>query len=46
MRLLKNAKGVVKLVVRYTPKLLDEMERRFEDQRRFARQQSSSFGSH
>uniref|UniRef100_A0A915EPJ8 PDZ domain-containing protein n=1 Tax=Ditylenchus dipsaci TaxID=166011 RepID=A0A915EPJ8_9BILA len=27
VRLLKNAKGTVKLVVRYTPKLLDEMER-------------------
>ncbi|VDP22380.1 unnamed protein product, partial [Soboliphyme baturini] len=33
VELLKNAVGVVKLVVRYSPKLLDEMERRFEQQR-------------
>ncbi|KAI1712010.1 PDZ domain (Also known as DHR or GLGF) domain-containing protein [Ditylenchus destructor] len=43
VRLLKNAKGTVKLVVRYTPKLLDEMERRFEEQRRRNRQESPSF---
>ncbi|KAH7723093.1 LIN-7 protein [Aphelenchoides avenae] len=43
VRLLKSAKGQVKLVVRYTPKLLDEMERRFDEQRRRGRQQSPSF---
>jgi hypothetical protein len=43
VRLLKNAKGTVKLVVRFTPKLLDEMERRFEEQRRRVHQQSPSF---
>lgn len=32
--LLKSAQGTVRLVVRYTPRLLDEMERRFERQRR------------
>ncbi|KAI6197253.1 PDZ/DHR/GLGF domain protein [Aphelenchoides besseyi] len=43
VRLLKNAKGTVKLVVRYTPKLLDEMERRYDEQTRRAHQQSPSF---
>ncbi|CAD5210382.1 unnamed protein product [Bursaphelenchus xylophilus] len=43
VHLLKNAKGTVKLVVRYTPKLLDEMERRFDEQRRRVHQQSPSF---
>ncbi|CAB3411251.1 unnamed protein product [Caenorhabditis bovis] len=38
--LLKSAVGSVKLVVRYTPKLLDEMERRFERQRLRSNQQS------
>ncbi|OUC49315.1 PDZ/DHR/GLGF domain protein [Trichinella nativa] len=33
VELLKNATGTVKLIVRYTPKLLEEMERRFEQQR-------------
>lgn len=33
VELLKNATDTVKLVVRYTPKLLEEMERRFEKQR-------------
>ncbi|VDK22643.1 unnamed protein product, partial [Anisakis simplex] len=40
VELLKSARGSVKLVVRYTPKLLDEMERRFERQRRRANQHS------
>ncbi|CAB4001065.1 lin-7 homolog C-like [Paramuricea clavata] len=31
--LLKAAEGKVRLVVKYTPKLLDEMEQRFERQR-------------
>uniref|UniRef100_A0A914C3L1 Protein lin-7 homolog n=1 Tax=Acrobeloides nanus TaxID=290746 RepID=A0A914C3L1_9BILA len=43
VHLLKTAKGTVKLVVRYTPKLLDEMERRFDEQRRRTHQQSPSF---
>uniref|UniRef100_A0A8R1HW67 Protein lin-7 homolog n=1 Tax=Caenorhabditis japonica TaxID=281687 RepID=A0A8R1HW67_CAEJA len=38
--LLKSAAGSVKLVVRYMPKLLDEMERRFERQRLRSSQQS------
>ncbi|KJH49781.1 PDZ/DHR/GLGF domain protein [Dictyocaulus viviparus] len=38
--LLKSAQGTVRLVVRYTPRLLDEMERRFERQRRRLNQQS------
>ena len=38
--LLKSAQGSVKLVVRYTPRLLEEMERRFERQRRRFNQQS------
>uniref|UniRef100_A0A0K0ESV8 Protein lin-7 homolog n=1 Tax=Strongyloides stercoralis TaxID=6248 RepID=A0A0K0ESV8_STRER len=42
VELLKAAKGSVKLVVRYTPKLLEEMERRFEKQRRRTNQQSPS----
>uniref|UniRef100_A0A914QJI9 PDZ domain-containing protein n=3 Tax=Panagrolaimus TaxID=55784 RepID=A0A914QJI9_9BILA len=41
--LLKSAKGTVKLVVRYTPQLLDEMERRFEEQRRRIQGQSPTF---
>ncbi|CAI4224122.1 unnamed protein product [Auanema sp. JU1783] len=40
--LLKSAQGTVKLVVRYTPRLLDEMERRFERQRRRVNQPSPS----
>ncbi|CAN99708.2 Protein lin-7 homolog [Caenorhabditis elegans] len=38
--LLKSAVGSVKLVIRYMPKLLDEMERRFERQRIRSTQQS------
>jgi len=33
VELLKAAQGTVKLVVRYTPKLLEDMEKRFERQR-------------
>ncbi|KAF7638287.1 lin-7-like protein, partial [Meloidogyne graminicola] len=46
VRLLKNSKGSVKLVVRFTPKLLDEIEKRFEEQRRRTehQQHSPSFG--
>ncbi|VDM95289.1 unnamed protein product [Thelazia callipaeda] len=40
VELLKSARGTVRLVVRYTPRLLDEMERRFERQRRRANQNS------
>lgn len=40
VELLKSATGTVKLVVRYMPKLLDEMERRFERQRRRTNQNS------
>ncbi|KAI6183736.1 Protein CBR-LIN-7 [Aphelenchoides bicaudatus] len=46
VKLLKNAKGTVKLVVRYTPKLLEEMERRYDEQTRRAHQQSPSFSRH
>ncbi|KAE9550418.1 hypothetical protein FO519_006363 [Halicephalobus sp. NKZ332] len=44
VQLLKSSKGSVKLVVRYTPQLLDEMERRFEEQRRRNLQHSPTFG--
>ena len=33
VELLKQAQGTVKLVVRYTPKVLDEMEARFDKAR-------------
>lgn len=33
VELLKAAQGSVKLVVRYTPKILEEMEMRFDKQR-------------
>lgn len=33
VELLKAAQGSVKLVVRYTPKVLEEMEMRFDKQR-------------
>ncbi|CDS43007.1 protein lin 7 B [Echinococcus multilocularis] len=33
VELLKSAQGTVRLVVRYTPKVLDEMEARFDKQR-------------
>jgi len=44
VELLKNAQGTVKLVVRYTPRLLEEMEKRFEKQRRRATQPSPGPG--
>lgn len=37
--LLKSAKDKVKLVVRYTPKVLEEMEARFDRQRAARRRQ-------
>ena len=37
--LLKAASGTVKLVVRYTPKVLEEMESRFDKQRSARRRQ-------
>lgn len=39
VELLKQAHGSVKLVVRYTPKVLEEMELRFDKQRARRRQQ-------
>uniref|UniRef100_UPI00358E5E3C protein lin-7 homolog B-like isoform X2 n=1 Tax=Myxine glutinosa TaxID=7769 RepID=UPI00358E5E3C len=42
VELLKQAHGSVKLVVRYTPKVLDEMEARFEKLRTAKRRQQSS----
>jgi hypothetical protein len=44
VRLLKGAREAVTLVVRYTPRLLEEMERRFEEQAKRAQQHSPSFG--
>jgi C-terminal processing protease CtpA/Prc len=41
VELLKAAQGTVKLVVRYTPKLLEEMEARFDRQRTARRRQQS-----
>lgn len=41
VELLKAAQGTVKLVVRYTPKLLEEMEQRFDRQRTARRRQPS-----
>ncbi|KAF2879351.1 hypothetical protein ILUMI_26821 [Ignelater luminosus] len=41
VELLKQAHGSVKLVVRYTPKVLEEMEMRFDKQRARRRQQFS-----
>lgn len=41
VELLKQAHGSVKLVVRYTPKVLEEMELRFDKQRARRRQQIS-----
>lgn len=38
VELLKAAQGSVKLVVRYTPKVLEEMELRFDKQRARRRQ--------
>ncbi|KAI4470081.1 protein lin-7 [Holotrichia oblita] len=42
VELLKQAHGSVKLVVRYTPKVLEEMEMRFDKQRARRRQQQYS----
>ncbi|GJQ68529.1 hypothetical protein Trydic_g17099 [Trypoxylus dichotomus] len=42
VELLKQAHGSVKLVVRYTPKVLEEMEMRFDKQRARRRQQQFS----
>lgn len=39
VELLKQAIGSVKLVVRYTPKVLEEMEMRFDKQRAARRRQ-------
>jgi len=39
VELLKQAQGSVKLVVRYTPKVLEEMEMRFDKQRAARRKQ-------
>jgi len=44
VELLKNAIGTVKLVVRYTPKLLEEMERRFDRQRQVAAATAAAAG--
>lgn len=40
VELLKQAQGTVKLVVRYTPKVLEEMELRFDKQRAARRRQN------
>ncbi|XP_053545930.1 protein lin-7 homolog B [Bombina bombina] len=46
VELLKAAQGTVKLVVRYTPKVLEEMEARFEKMRTARRrQQQNSYTS-
>ncbi|XP_078511290.1 protein lin-7 homolog B isoform X2 [Lissotriton helveticus] len=46
VELLKAAQGTVKLVVRYTPKVLEEMEARFEKMRTARRrQQQNSYSS-
>uniref|UniRef100_S4RFC1 Lin-7 homolog B (C. elegans) n=1 Tax=Petromyzon marinus TaxID=7757 RepID=S4RFC1_PETMA len=42
VELLKQAQGSVKLVVRYTPKVLEEMEARFEKMRTAKRRQQST----
>ncbi|KPP73977.1 protein lin-7C-like, partial [Scleropages formosus] len=43
VELLKAAQGTVKLVVRYTPKVLEEMESRFEKMRSAKRRQQSTY---
>uniref|UniRef100_A0A669DK05 Protein lin-7 homolog B n=3 Tax=Pseudocrenilabrinae TaxID=318546 RepID=A0A669DK05_ORENI len=43
VELLKAAQGTVKLVVRYTPKVLEEMESRFEKMRSAKRRQQNNF---
>ncbi|XP_064360604.1 protein lin-7 homolog B-like isoform X1 [Dromaius novaehollandiae] len=45
VELLKAAQGSVKLVVRYTPRVLDEMEARFEKLRTARRRQHTSYAS-
>jgi hypothetical protein len=40
VELLKEAKGVVRLVVRYTPRVLEEIEARFDKQRMSHRRQT------
>lgn len=41
VELLKQAQGSVKLVVRYTPRVLEEMEMRFDKQRAARRKQQN-----
>jgi hypothetical protein len=41
VELLKAAHGTVKLVVRYTPKVLEEMEARFDKQRQQQRRKQA-----
>uniref|UniRef100_A0A8C2WHS7 Protein lin-7 homolog B n=1 Tax=Cyclopterus lumpus TaxID=8103 RepID=A0A8C2WHS7_CYCLU len=43
VELLKAAQGSVKLVVRYTPKVLEEMESRFEKMRSAKRRQQNNY---
>uniref|UniRef100_A0A8C1BRE9 Protein lin-7 homolog B n=2 Tax=Cyprinus carpio TaxID=7962 RepID=A0A8C1BRE9_CYPCA len=43
VELLKAAQGTVKLVVRYTPKVLEEMESRFEKLRSAKRRQQNNY---
>ncbi|KAK9680944.1 PDZ domain [Popillia japonica] len=43
VELLKQAHGSVKLVVRYTPKVLEEMEMRFDKQRQRARRRQQQY---
>lgn len=43
VELLKAAQGTVKLVVRYTPKVLEEMESRFEKMRSARRRQQNNY---
>ncbi|XP_074995585.1 protein lin-7 homolog B-like [Calonectris borealis] len=45
VELLKAAQGSVKLVVRYTPRVLEEMEARFEKLRSARRRQHHSYSS-
>ncbi|XP_062368539.1 protein lin-7 homolog B [Cinclus cinclus] len=45
VELLKAAQGSVKLVVRYTPRVLEEMEARFEKLRTARRRQHNSYSS-
>ena len=43
VQLLKDATGVVKLIVRYTPKVLEDMEAKFERQRHRSTQQTLQY---